>query len=180
MKPFIALIGSGSDVLKVGLEQAEEIGRAVAEKDGVLVTGGRGGVMEAASRGAKENGGLVVGILPGYSRAEANDFVDIAIPTGLGFALRNFITIRSADAVIMIQGEIGTLSEVVLSYQHGKPLVVLETTGGWAGRLREVALEDGAYLDTRRLMTIHYAKSGVEAVDLAFSLIGTVPPPHKI
>lgn len=136
--------------------------------------------MEAACRGAKNAGGLTVGILPGFAREGANPYVDVAIPTGLGFALRNFITVRCADSIIMLHGEVGTLSEAILSYQHGKPLVVLRTTGGWAERLQHTALEDGAFLDERHLMRIKYVETPEDAVNFAFKLIGTVQAPAKI
>jgi uncharacterized protein (TIGR00725 family) len=156
------------------------VGRLVAERGGVLVTGGRLGVMEAASRGASAAGGLVLGVLPGTDPGDANPYVDVAIPTGLGFSMRNAITIRAADAVIMVSGEVGTLAEAVLAYQHGKPLVAVATTGGWAERLRTAALEDGRYLDGRRLMEIAYADTAEAAVELAFARIGTVPRPGKV
>ena len=94
--------------------------------------------------------------------------------------MRNVITIRSADAVIMLSGEVGTLAEAVLAYQHGKPLVAVASTGGWAERLRTAALEDGRYLDGRRLMEIGYADTAEEAVDAAFARIGSVPRPGPI
>jgi uncharacterized protein (TIGR00725 family) len=92
----------------------------------VVVTGGRTGVMEAASRGAKEGGGTTVGILPGLDRAEANEFVDIAVPTGLGEA-RNALVVRCADAVVAVGGEFGTLSEMALTLKAEKPLVGIGT-----------------------------------------------------
>jgi len=180
MKKYIAVIGSSRNVSKESLAAAEEIGALIAKRDAILVCGGRSGVMEAACKGAKSQGGLTVGILPGHTREEANKYVDVAIPSGLGFSLRNFITIRSADAVIMIQGEVGTLNEVILSYQHGKPLVVHQATDGWAGRLQQVALEQGAYLDERRLMEINYRSTAEDVVERAFELIGTVSLPEKL
>jgi uncharacterized protein (TIGR00725 family) len=179
-RTVIAVIGSGDGVEPATLELAEVVGRLVAERGAVLVTGGRGGVMEAASRGAHDAGGLVIGILPGTDPTDANAAVDIALPTGLGFSVRNVITIRAADAVIMIQGEVGTLAEAILAYQHGKPLVAVSSTGGWAERLRMAALDDGRYLDGRQLMEISYAETAVEAVDAAFARIGTVPTPARI
>jgi uncharacterized protein (TIGR00725 family) len=179
-KKYIGVIGSGDRVPPEVLQAAGEVGELVARSGAILVCGGRGGVMEAACRGAKSAGGTTVGILPGLSREDANPYVDISIPTGLGFALRNFITIRSSDVVIMLHGEVGTLSEAVLSYQHGKPLVALESSGGWARRLQQTALEEGLYLDERRLMKINYASTPAEAVTLALQLIGTVPLPPKI
>ena len=179
-RPVIAVIGSGEGVDEATLAVAVAVGRLIAERGAALVTGGRGGIMEAASRGASEAGGLVIGVLPGTDASDANAHVELAIPTGLGFAMRNVITIRSADAVIMVSGEVGTLAEAVLSYQHGKPLVAVASTGGWAERLRTAALEDGRYLDGRRLMEITYAETAVEAVEAAFARIGSVPPPGRI
>jgi hypothetical protein len=178
--PYIGVIGSGDQISKEVAEVAETVGVLIAKRGAILVCGGRGGVMEAACRGAKQAGGLTVGILPGLTREGTNAYVDVAVPTGLGFALRNFITVRCADAIIMLHGEVGTLSEAVLSYQHGKPLVALKPTGGWAERLQTTALNEGAYLDERRLMEIKYAETPEEAVNFAFESIGTVPTPSKI
>lgn len=178
--PYIGVIGSGDNVTPETMAIAESVGELIAQKGGILVCGGRGGVMAAACKGAKRAGGTTVGILPGLTREGANEDVDIAIPTGLGFSLRNFITIRASDSVIMLQGEVGTLSEVILSYQHGKPLVAIAPTGGWAKRLQEAALEDGAYLDERRQMEIVYADTPEQAVTVAFERIGSVPIPSKI
>jgi len=177
---YIGVIGSGDGVSDDVLNIAERVGIEIAKADAILVCGGRFGVMEAACRGAKSAGGLTVGILPGLSRNDANDFVDVAIPTGLGYALRNFITVRSSDAIIMLHGEIGTLSEVVFSYQHAVPVVSLENTGGWAKRLKDTALEDGAYLDTRQIMKVQYAREPKIAVQMAIESVGTLKKPDKI
>lgn len=179
-KRYIGVIGSGDNISQEVVEAADRVGELIAQKGGILVSGGRGGVMEAACRGAKRIGGTTVGILPGHTREGMNPYVDVAIPTGLGFALRNFITVRCSDAIIMLHGEVGTLSEAILSYQHGKPLIALASTGGWASRLQIAALEEGAYLDERRMMHITYAQTPSEAVDTAFNLIGSVPTPSKI
>ncbi|TMD53356.1 MAG: TIGR00725 family protein, partial [Chloroflexi bacterium] len=119
------------------LRMAEEVGRLVAERNGIVVTGGLSGVMEAVSRGAKQAGGLVIGILPGFDKRDANDFVDVAITTGMGW-MRNTLTVRAADAVIMISGGIGTLNELTVAYEI-KPTVILEGSGGWSSRIREIA-----------------------------------------
>jgi uncharacterized protein (TIGR00725 family) len=102
------------------------VGRLVAERGAVLVCGGRGGAMEAACRGAKQAGGLTVGILPGSDRSDANPYVDVALPTGLGEA-RNALVVRAADAVIAIGGGYGTLSEIALALKAGKPVIGLDT-----------------------------------------------------
>jgi len=122
---IVSVIGAGSCDKKI-YSMAEEVGRLVAQKGAVLVTGGIGGVMEAASKGAKEAGGITVGILPGFSKEEANKFVDIPITTGLSHA-RNIIVAGSADAVIAISGEYGTLSEIAIALKLGKPVVGIKT-----------------------------------------------------
>ena len=105
---------------------AEEVGRALAEGGAVVVTGGRGGVMEAACRGAKAAGGTTVGILPGDDRSAANPWVDVAVPTGMGEG-RNVLVVRAADALVAVGGEYGTLSEIALALKLGKPVVGLDT-----------------------------------------------------
>ena len=119
----MAVVGA-ADAAGQRLEEAAEVGRLLAERGAVLVSGGRGGVMEAACRGAKEAGGTTLGILPGLERSEANPYVDVAVPTGLGEA-RNALVVRAADALIALAGGYGTLSEVALALQSGKPVVGL-------------------------------------------------------
>lgn len=122
----IAVIG-GSRAGRPALETAVEVGRLVARAGAVLVCGGLGGVMEAASRGAREAGGLVIGILPGTDPADANLSVDVPVATGLGYT-RNSLVVMNADAVIAIDGEYGTLSEIAYGKIHGKKVVGL---GSW-------------------------------------------------
>jgi uncharacterized protein (TIGR00725 family) len=109
------------------LAAAESVGRALGARGVVLVCGGLGGVMEAACRGAKEAGGTTVGILPGLERSDANEYVDVAVATGLGEA-RNALVVRAADAVIAVGGGYGTLSEIALALKAGKRVVGL---GSW-------------------------------------------------
>jgi len=105
---------------------AERIGRALATAGAVLFTGGRGGVMEAASRGAAEAGGTVVGVLPGFDRRGANRWVQIPVVTGMDQA-RNVILVRSCEAVIAVGGMYGTLSEIALALKLGIPVIGLRT-----------------------------------------------------
>jgi len=105
---------------------AAEVGRLLAEHGAVLVCGGRAGAMEAACRGAKVAGGLTVGILPGSDRSEANPFVDVVLPTGLGEA-RNALVVGAADVVIAVGGGHGTLSEIALALKAGKRVIGLGT-----------------------------------------------------
>lgn len=106
--------------------EAFEVGRRLGAAGAVVVCGGLGGVMAAACRGAKDAGGTTVGILPGDDRAAANDFVDVAIATGLGEA-RNVLVVRAADALVAIGGEHGTLSEIAFALKIGRPVVGLGT-----------------------------------------------------
>ena len=123
----IAVVGPGR-ASEPEVEAAEALGRYAAAHGAVVVCGGLGGVMEAACRGAKSAGGSTVGILPGPHRSAANEWVDVAIPTGLGEA-RNAIVVRAADALIAVGGGYGTLSEIALGLKAGKPVIGI---GTWA------------------------------------------------
>ncbi len=124
-KKIIAVIGSGKTDENLS-KIAERVGRLVAEKDAILVCGGLGGVMESASKGAKDAGGITIGILP-YEKTEyANPYIDIPIATGFGEG-RNVIIIRTADAVIAVGGEYGTLSEIAFALKSGKTVVGINT-----------------------------------------------------
>ena len=105
---------------------AEEAGRLLAEAGAIVVTGGCGGVMEAASKGAREAGGTALGILPGADRAEANEWLSVAVPTGMGEA-RNALVVRAADAVVAVGGAWGTLSEIALARKAGKPVAGIDS-----------------------------------------------------
>jgi uncharacterized protein (TIGR00725 family) len=123
--PTIAVVGAGT--CDAALERAaEEVGQRVAEAGCLLVCGGLGGVMAAACRGAHRAGGTTVGLLPGDSREDANPWVSVALPTGLG-ELRNALVVRAADAVVAVGGEYGTLSEIALALKLGTPVVGLGT-----------------------------------------------------
>lgn len=124
-KVYVAIVGpSQPDEKELAL--AEEVGAEVARVGAVLLTGGLGGAMEAASRGARRGGGVTVGILPGPTREGANPYLDLSIPTGMG-EMRNALLVRSADGVVAVGGGDGTLSEIALALKLGKPLAGLET-----------------------------------------------------
>lgn len=129
-KIYLAVVGPSRPRESI-LELAERTGTEVAMAGAILLTGGLGGAMEAASRGAKRAGGVTIGILPGPSRRDANAFVDYSIPTGMG-EMRNALLIRAADGVIAVGGGVGTLSEIALALRLGKPLAGLET---WQARV---------------------------------------------
>ncbi len=122
---WIAVVGPGR-ASPTELEAAESAGAAVAAAGATLVCGGLGGVMEAACRGARSRNGQTVGILPGDEREDANGWVAVALPTGMGEA-RNVLVVRAADAVVAIGGGWGTLSEIALARKLGRPVVGVGT-----------------------------------------------------
>ncbi|HEX8067466.1 MAG TPA: TIGR00725 family protein [Thermoleophilaceae bacterium] len=123
--PYVAVAGSG-DAPAGDLELAEAVGRGLAAGGAIVVCGGRGGVMEAACRGAKDAGGTTLGILPGSDRSSANRYVDLAVVTGLGQA-RNALVARTADALVAIGGSFGTLSEIAFALRFERRVVGLGT-----------------------------------------------------
>lgn len=124
-KVFIGVIGAGTCSKKI-YNLAYEVGKYIAKAGAILVCGGLGGVMEGAAKGAKENKGVTVGILPGVDKTEANPYIDIPVVTGIGEA-RNLVVIRSSDAVIALPGQFGTLSELAFCLKMEKPVVGLTT-----------------------------------------------------
>ena len=122
---FIAVIG-GADCSPQAAKLAEEVGREIARHGAILLCGGLGGVMEAACKGASREGGLTIGVLPGDNRQAANPYVQIPIVTGIGYA-RNVAVVKSAQAVIAIDGSYGTLSEIGHALQSGIPIIGLNT-----------------------------------------------------
>jgi hypothetical protein len=137
---YVAVCGPDPCAPEVG-KRSEEVGRLLARAGAVLVCGGLGGSMEAASRGAGGEGGTVLGILPGTNRSGANRHLTLSIPTGMGEA-RNTLIVRSSDALIAVAGEFGTLSEIAFALKTGVPVVGL---GTWelskAGRKVEAFVE---------------------------------------
>ena len=123
---YVSVIGPG-DADEETYDLAREVGRLVAERDGVVVCGGLAGVMEAAARGATEAGGIAIGVLPDEDRKRANPYLSYSIPTGIGQA-RNLAVVCSADAVVAVGGGYGTLSETGLAKKVGRPVVALR---GW-------------------------------------------------
>ena len=123
---YVAVVGSGTATGEL-YEQAREVGRLIAERDGIVVCGGLSGVMEAAARGATEAGGTAIGILPDEDRGRQNEYLTYSVATGVGQA-RNLAVVCSGDVIIAVGGEYGTLSEIGLARKVGRPVVVLE---GW-------------------------------------------------
>ncbi len=122
---YVSVVGSGTATGEL-YEQAREVGRLVAERNGVVVCGGLGGVMEAAARGAAEVGGVAIGILPDEDRGRANKYLTYSVATGVGQA-RNLAVVCSGDVVIAVGGEYGTLSEIGLALKVGRPMISLGT-----------------------------------------------------
>jgi hypothetical protein len=122
----IAVVGAGGGrTVDSGIiETAFEVGREIASMNWTLICGGLGGVMEAASRGAYENGGVAIGILPGYDPSDGNRYLNFVIPTGLGHA-RNAVIAAAADGMIALGGGHGTISEVALALKMGKPVAAI-------------------------------------------------------
>jgi len=119
--PYVGVVGPSGQLASELAGTAEEVGRRLAEAGCVVVTGGGTGVMAAASRGAAGAGGTTLGILPGDDRGEANPWVTVAVPTGIG-ELRNALLVRSVDAVVAVGGSWGTLSEIALACRTGVPV----------------------------------------------------------
>jgi uncharacterized protein (TIGR00725 family) len=120
---IIGVVGGGVCSIEEA-EWAAAVGRGLAQAGAIVVTGGLGGIMEAAARGAKGGGGLTIGLLPGADRREANRFVDVPLATGMG-EMRNVVLVRVAHALIAIGGGAGTLSEIALALRIGTPVVGL-------------------------------------------------------
>ena len=166
MKKFqILVIGNNDNGCTPELEKiAYETGIEIAKSNSILITGGLGGVMKAASKGAKESGGLTVGIIPQNDMSEANEFCDVVIPSGIGL-MRDFLNALSADGVIAIGGGSGTLSEICAAYMYSTPIVVLKNSGGTSTKFAD------QYLDHRKNVKIIGVETPKEAVELIFKEI---------
>ena len=157
-RPIIGVMGASACGPSIR-ELAFDVGARIAERGAILLCGGLSGVMEAAARGAKQRGGLTLGILPGRGPDDCppNSYIDIPIYTGMGDA-RNVVNILSSDALIAVAGGPGTLSEVALALKAGKPLVLLRS---WKLRPPEAGIPPD----------LHEARTAEEAVRVAFDLL---------
>ena len=124
-KKAISVIGGHSCTKEVE-QLAQNLGNKLAEVVDILVSGGLSGTMKSACQGFKAGGGVTIGIIPSYDKSDANEFVDIVIPTGLGLA-RNVLVVKSADVVVALPGEAGTLSEIAYCLQFGIPVISLNS-----------------------------------------------------
>ena len=163
----IGVIGQSGEIPPNVNMIAEEVGHLIAQHKGILISGGTSGVMKAASKGAKKAGGLVDGILPGDSPDHGNEYLDVPINTGMGFEFRSMVLVHSSDVIIMIKGGNGTLGELSAAYSNGKPIIIIENSGGWSSKIKKAAYHD-YYLDERKTVKIDYVNSAKDAVELAF------------
>jgi len=161
----ILIVGNNENGSTPELEKiAYETGMEVAKSGSVLLSGGLGGVMKAACHGAKDGGGLTIGIIPQNDASFANEYCDIVIPSGIGLA-RDFLTALASDGVIIIGGASGTLSETCAAYMHKKPIVAIKNTGGIADKYAD------QYMDHRQQVKIIGVNSPKEAVQ---TLLGKI------
>jgi len=174
-KTILSIIGSSSPSPQ-SLELAYQVGREAVLHGCSIASGGLCGIMEAASRGAQEakaelvkngQGGdlpQVIAILPSGDKNSANAFVDIVIPTGMGYT-RNALVVLAGDASIALEGGSGTLSEIAYAWQFGRPVAALSSSGGWAAKLA------GKSLDDKRPDRVIDAKTAVEAVERVLTCV---------
>jgi uncharacterized protein (TIGR00725 family) len=163
-KIIIAVVGesqASSEIAKL----AEEVGAEIARAKAVLVCGGLKGVMEAACKGAKREGGTTIGILPGSRREEGNQYIDYPIVTGIGYA-RNKLVVKTGQAVIAVGGSYGTLSEIAFALGYEVPVVGLKT---WQ------MIHHSGQIDQK----VHYVNTPKEAVDLAIKLARSARPQEE-
>lgn len=167
-RKVLAVVGNGGNLTVHVADTARALGRRAIDAGFRVVTGGLGGVMAAASEGARSSEryteGSILGVLPSYDRTSANSWVDVAIPTGMQVA-RNVLVVAMADVVVAVGGGSGTLSEVALAWQLGRPVIAIIESGGWAAELA------GRALDHRHVEPIAAAQNVDEAI--AFALRAT-------
>jgi len=156
MKINISVLGSEKASEK-NLKIAEEVGAEIAKAGAALVCGGRGGIMRAAAKGCKKEGGLTIGILPELDKSQSNEFLEVVLPTSMGYGRNTFVA-SSADVVIAIDGNYGTLSEVAFALNYERSVVVIKGTGGASD-----FLVDGPF-------EVNVAKDAKEAVKMALEL----------
>ncbi|MBU0471437.1 MAG: TIGR00725 family protein [Nanoarchaeota archaeon] len=161
----IAVLGSSKAICtKKAYDFAVTVGEELAKKNCITITGGGMGVMEAALKGAKKEGGLTVGIIPWESIKKVNKYADVTIATGIGWS-RDAINVNSCDGAIIIHGGAGTLNEATYGYIREKPMVAIKTSGGIAQQFA------GKHLDIRKTLKIESADTPEEAVKKVLKLV---------
>lgn len=167
-KGTISIIGT-SEIEPRTEEIAIELGRLLAINKYAVACGGLSGVMEAVCKGAKQEGGFTIGIIPYEDKSRANEFIDVVIPVPFSQA-RNIVVVLSGDACVAVEGKAGTLSEICFAWIYGKPIIAL--TGeilGWSSKMA------GKKIDDRRSDTIYGATSALEVVDQLNEIFKTKP-----
>lgn len=162
-KGIISVI-CGSQIDKDTERKAIEIGRLLAKNDYAIACGGLSGAMEAVCKGAKQENGLTIGIIPNKNKYAANDYVDIAIPVPFSQG-RNLVVVLSGDAVIAISGKAGTLSEICFAWIYKKPIIALSSVPGWSSKMADQKI------DNRRSDKIYGAKTPEEVISLLNKLL---------
>jgi uncharacterized protein (TIGR00725 family) len=155
----VGVIGYSGDInipkIKRIQKMTIELGEMLAKKGHHIFNGGRDGVMELVSKGAKKYGGKITGVLPWDQNG--NEHLNYEIKTGLDFSMRSFILLKSVDVVISVGGEVGTGIEILGAYAYSKPLILLKGSGGWTDRIID-NLIDGKYIDNRNLVEAYIVK----------------------
>lgn len=144
-------------------EITEVVGKMVAEKNAIIICGGKGGIMESACKGAKSVGGITVGVVSGNKRGTSNQYVDVEVVSGTINCGEEALIISMSDALIILGGGAGTLQEITLAYRNNKPMVALVGLEGWGKKLANT------YLDDRKKVKIISAKTPKEAIDIVFN-----------
>ena len=143
-KYIVSILGGNSQVSSLALNQAFALGKAIIDEGWLLCTGGRAGIMEAASKGARTSklwtGHQILGVLPDNNHDTGNDYLDIELPSGLGLT-RNALVVRFSDVCVALSGGAGTLSEIALAWQFERPVAVMSDSGGWSEKLANIALD---------------------------------------
>jgi hypothetical protein len=175
----IGVITTYDSVPNEVVEKMRALGRALAERKCVVITGGNGGLMNVVSEAVTRDGGITVGIIAheledaGVDNKLHNPYNTIRIKTGQTFTARSPTVVRSSDAIIMVAGGVGTLTELAMAYNLRKPIVVLTGTGLMADKIAST-FPDG-YLDHRKLTRMVFTKDPVEAVETAIRSVRLSP-----
>ncbi len=166
-KGIIGVVGSGSGKLNEKIyEIAEKLGYLIAKENFILVCGGLYGIMEQVCKGAKSADGFTIGFIPSLDKRNANHYVDLIIPTGMGEA-RNLILVSTADVIITIAGDSGTLSEIAFAWKMSKPIISLSSTGGWSTKLADKKI------DNKRKDKIYSAQTPEDAIKILKNILKT-------
>jgi len=150
-------------------QNAYKLGKLVAKNNCLLVCGGKGGIMKESSRGAKELGGITIGIISGNKRGQSNKFIDVEIVSGMTNCAEESLLVSSSDGIIVLGGGAGTLQEITLAYRNKKPIAVIKPLAGWGKELAD------SYLDDRNTIKIFGAKSPDQALKYILNKIKSTP-----